>query len=84
MKNQSGNILLFILIAILLIGLLTVSLTRSSNQSNDTGDYEQNVIAANKLLAYTKSMQIATQTLLQRGCGENDISFGLSAVKSQT
>ncbi len=73
--NQSGNILLFILIAILLIGLLTVSLTRSSNQSNDTGDYEQNVIVANEILNYAKSVEIAVQNLLARGCSENDLRF---------
>ncbi len=83
MKNQTGNILLFILIAILLIGLLTLSLTRSSNQTNDTGDFEQNVIIANEILNYAKSVEIAVQNLLARGCSENDINFGGASPKPE-
>lgn len=75
MKSQSGNVLVFILIAIILIGLLTVSLTRSSNTTNDTGSYEQNQIAAAEILRYAKSIEVGVQNLLARGCGENELSF---------
>lgn len=75
MNKQSGNILLFILIAILLIGLLTVSLTRSSNNTNDTGDFEQNTIIASQIMRYAKAIEASVTQLLARGCGENDISF---------
>lgn len=73
--KQSGNALIFILIAIALLGLLTVTLSRSGDSTNDTGDFEQNQIAASEILAYAKSIENAVQTLLVRGCGENEISF---------
>jgi len=75
MKTQSGNALWFILIAIGLLGLLTVSLTRGGSSSNDTGDYEQNQIIASEILTYAKSIENAVQSLLSRGCSENEISF---------
>lgn len=73
--SQSGNILIFILLAIVLIGLLTVFLTRSSDTTNETGSYEQNLIAANNILRTAKSIEGAVQNLMARGCGENEISF---------
>ncbi len=75
MKHQSGNALWFILVAIGLLGLLTVMMSRSSSSTNETGGYEQNIIHANKILSYAKSMENAVQSLLARGCSENDISF---------
>jgi hypothetical protein len=74
-KTQNGNALIFILIAIALLGLLTVSLSKSSSDSNDTGSFEQNQIAASEILTYAKSIENAVQSLLARGCGENEISF---------
>jgi len=73
--RQSGNALWFILIAIGLLGLLTVSLTRGGSSSNDTGDFEQNQIVASEILSYAKSIENAVQSLLARGCSENEISF---------
>jgi len=75
LKKQNGNALFFILIAIALLGLLTVTMTRSGSSTNDTGDYEQSQIAASQLLSYAKSIENAVQTLLARGCSENEISF---------
>lgn len=73
--KESGNALIFILIAIALLGLLTVTLSRSGDSTNDTGDFEQNQIAASEILSYAKSIENAVQMLLARGCSENDISF---------
>lgn len=75
LKQQNGNALFFILIAIALLGLLTVTMTRSGDSTNDTGDYEQNQIVASEVLTYAKSIENAVQTLLARGCSENEISF---------
>ncbi len=74
MKNQFGNALWFILIAIVLLGLLTISLSRTSN-NNETGNFEQRQIAVTEILRYAKSIENAVQSLLVRGCSENDISF---------
>ncbi len=75
MKKENGNALWFILIAIGLLGLLTVSLTRGGSSSNETGDFEQNQIMASEILTYAKSIENALQSLLARGCSENEISF---------
>ncbi len=74
-KIQNGNALFFILIAIALLGLLTMTMTKSSSTSNDTGSFEQNQIAASEILTYAKSIENAVQSLLARGCSENEISF---------
>lgn len=75
MNGQSGNALWFILLAIALMGILTAVMTRSSGTDSDTGDYEQNQIAASEILRYAKSIENAVQTLIARGCSENTISF---------
>lgn len=74
-ENECGNALWFILVAIGLLGLLTVMMSRSSSTSNETGDYEQNVIVANEILSYAKNLENGVQSLLARGCSENEISF---------
>ncbi len=73
--SQKGNALWFILVAIGLLGLLTVMMTRSSSNSNETGSYEQTVIKANDFLSYTKSIENGVQSLLARSCSENELSF---------
>lgn len=75
MKKQNGNALWFILIAVGLLGLLTVTLTRSGSSTNETGSFEQNQIVASQILTYAKSIENAVQSLLARGCSENEISF---------
>lgn len=83
MKHQSGNALWFILIAIGLLGLLTITFSRSS-KNNDSGDYEQTQIAASEILRYAKSLENAVQTLLAKGCSENEISFENNVVAGYT
>ena len=82
--SEGGNALIFILIAIALLGLLTVSLSKSSSDSNDTGSFEQNQIAASEILTYAKSIENAVQSLLARGCSENEISFENGVVAGYT
>ena len=80
MTTQNGNALWFILIAIGLMGLLTVMLSRTSNTTNETGSYEQNQISASNVLSYAKSIENAVQSLILRGCSENEISFENNSV----
>lgn len=75
MTQQNGNALWFILIAVALLGLLTVTMTRGGGSSDDTGDYERQQIQANDILTYASSIESAVQSLIARGCSENDISF---------
>ena len=75
MNTQKGNALWFVIVAIGLLGLLTVMLSRTGSNTNETGSFERNVIQANEILSYAKNVENAVQALLARGCSENDISF---------
>lgn len=74
-NNQSGNILVFILIAIFLLGGLTVLLSRTGSQTEDTGSSEQATVAATRILRETSNMKNAVQQMLSRGCSESTFSF---------
>lgn len=75
-KTQvSGNALFLILIAIFLLGALTVLLTRQSSTTDETGETERNSIKASEILRAGTSLEAAVQRLLSQGCSENEISF---------
>ncbi|MCB1783915.1 MAG: hypothetical protein KDI13_07950 [Alphaproteobacteria bacterium] len=84
MKNERGNALFFILIAVALLGLLTATLTRNSSTVDQAGDFEQTRISASKILNTAKSIENAVQELQSRGCSENDISFENTTVSGYT
>lgn len=73
--KQSGNALFFILIAIFLLGGLTVLLSRTGSQSEDTGSSEQAMIAATRILRETSGIKNAVHQMLSRGCSESNFSF---------
>lgn len=75
MRHQSGNILFLILIAIALLGGLTVLLSRTGSQSDDTGDGEKASIIASEIIGYGANLGSAIQNLIAKGCSENTISF---------
>jgi hypothetical protein len=79
-NNQNGNILIFLLIAIVLLGGLTALLTRSGGSTNETGEYERQSISASDLLKYASGIEQAVQKLQQFGCSENQISFDQAVV----
>lgn len=74
-KNQSGNVLFMILIAIFLLGALTALLARTGSYSEETGGTEKDSIRGSEIMRYTSGMQQAVSKLLLNGCSENDISF---------
>lgn len=74
-KNQAGNALFFILIAIVMLGLLTVLLSRSGSSVEQSGDFERDRIQAGQILRYAKSIETAIQEMKLRDISENDISF---------
>ncbi len=73
--SRAGNVLFFILIGIFLLGGLTVLMSRTNSQSEDTGSSEQASIAASEILKNAASLESAISNLRSRGCGENQISF---------
>lgn len=79
MKSQSGNALVFVLIAVVLLGALTMMLTRSGGSSDDSGDYERMQIYASEIMRFGKDLQNGVQTLISRNCSENTLNFDYSS-----
>ena len=75
MKSEQGNVLWFILIGVVLLGLLTMVLSRSGSTVDQSGDIEQQRVKASQILRYSKSIEAAVQEMRLRGVSENDISF---------
>lgn len=74
-NKASGNVLVFILIAIFLMGALTMLFVRSDGQSEDTGDYERSSIRASRLIDHSVKIKNAVDRLKIQGCSENEISL---------
>jgi hypothetical protein len=73
--GERGNVLWFILIAIVLLGALTVLLNRSGTSVDQSGDVEQARVKSSQVLRYAKSVETAVQQMVLRGISESDISF---------
>lgn len=75
-KNaESGNALWFILLAIALLVALTITVTRSSDTSQETGSRDRNRIMASDILKQMRGYEQAVEKLRLTGLGENNISF---------
>lgn len=74
-SSQKGNALWFILVAIVLIGLLTVVISRGGSSVDQSGDVEQLRVMAGRILRYAKSFETAIQNMSLQGISENEISF---------
>ena len=74
-KYQSGNILWFVLIGIVLLGTITSLLTRSSSSTNETGNIEQLTVSTSSMLQHTNGIEKAVQQMLVRGTSESDLCF---------
>ncbi|MBX2835006.1 MAG: hypothetical protein KTR28_08560, partial [Micavibrio sp.] len=78
--TQSGNALWFILIGAVLLGLLTMVLSRGTSSVEQTGSFEQRTIATSQLLRYASGIEQDVQQLNMNGCSESDISFQNTSV----
>lgn len=74
-NTQSGNALWFVMLGIVLLAALTMTITRSSDTVEQSGDFERYQIHATNILRYTKGLEQAIETMRMRGVSENDISF---------
>lgn len=72
---ERGNALWFILIAIVLLGALTVLVTRGGSSVDQSGDVEQMRIKESQIMRYAKGIETAIQQMKLRGVSENQISF---------
>lgn len=70
-----GSALIFILIAIALLGGLTVMLSRTSTSTEETGASERGSIEGSRLMAYSNSLKQAVDAMMLRGCSETELNF---------
>jgi type II secretory pathway pseudopilin PulG len=73
--SEKGNVLWFILIGIVLLGALTLILSRSGSSVDQSADVEQLRVRASQILRYAKGLETAIEQMTTRGVSENDISF---------
>jgi hypothetical protein len=73
--EESGSVMWFILLAVALLAALTITITRSSDTSENTGKIEQNKVLASALLRYAAGLEAAADQMRLRGLPENAVSF---------
>jgi hypothetical protein len=72
--SESGNILIYIIGAIFLIGLLTIML-KGSNTPGSGIDREELILKASKVRAYASELERGVTFVLRNGTSEIDLSF---------
>lgn len=72
--GESGNVLIFILIAVALIGIVTAAIRSGSNESANIDD-EQMIIRVSEVRQYASELERAVTFIIQNGASENDIRF---------
>lgn len=74
-KNQKGNVLFLILIAVALFAALSYAITQSSRGGGDSGSEDARIQAA-RIIQYGTSIKVALDRMrIMNGVGENEISF---------
>ncbi len=79
-KNQNGNAILFILIAVFLFGALAFSFSRSARDGSSNISKQQTKIAAQEILNYARIIEGAVNRVRRNGCSETEITFENSVV----
>lgn len=80
MKNhpESGNVIFFVLLAIVLIGLVTAALR--STGGGDNIDRETGIIRVSEVRQYASELERGITFIMQDGVSESDIRFASGAV----
>ncbi|HPF78249.1 MAG TPA: hypothetical protein PLF01_03055 [Alphaproteobacteria bacterium] len=75
-SSQKGNAMIYVLIALALLGFLTVTLSRQNNQADgqDLSD-EQAELYANEIVQYASASRYAVEMMLSSGSEVNDLNF---------
>jgi hypothetical protein len=74
MRNQKGNVLFMIMIAVMLFAALTYAIT-SGSRGTSTMDRERGTISATDYMSYGATMEKMTTRMLGDDISENGISF---------
>ncbi|PCJ99357.1 MAG: hypothetical protein COA45_04780 [Zetaproteobacteria bacterium] len=73
-QYQSGNVLFIILLAVALIGALTVAIQGTSQQSGHI-DKETLILRVSEIQRYAAELERGVNFIMQNGYSENDIRF---------
>jgi hypothetical protein len=74
-RNESGNALWFILIAVALMAALTATLTGSSDTTEQSGNIEQLRVQAGEVMRFVSGVEQTMRRMQMRGYSESDFSF---------
>ena len=75
MHREQGSAIWFILLAVALLAALTMTMTRSSDTVEQSGDAERARILASDLMRYTGGIKAAIERMLTTGTSESDLCF---------
>ncbi|MFK7838861.1 MAG: hypothetical protein AB8B83_00885 [Bdellovibrionales bacterium] len=73
--HESGNVLFYILIAVVLLAALSYAVANSGRGKADIINEERARLIASEIIEYTDIISSAVTQLKLRGCSENEISF---------
>ena len=74
-RSQRGNVLIYILIAIVLFGALIFAVSSSIRGGMDTGEQEKSRLAAGALMEYSDQAKVAVQRMKLDGTPTASLSF---------
>ena len=74
-SSQSGNVLIYTLIGIVLFAAVMLSLSKGNSNSSGIASKGSSKLQAQQILDYADTMEKAVQKLVLKGCSENQISF---------
>lgn len=72
---ESGNVIFYILIAIVLIGVVTAAMRYGGGTESANIDQEQALIHATQIRSYANDLERAVIMIVQNGTSESDIRF---------
>jgi len=75
LKNERGNVIFLILIAIGLFAALSFSFSKGNRGSTTIIDKEQATLIATEIINYARSIKNAVHELQINGCDDTEISF---------
>ena len=79
--SESGNVIFFILLAVVLIALVTAAI-RESGQSANGVDREALAISESQVRQYASELERGVTFIINNGAGESDIRFAWTDASS--
>lgn len=80
MKNESGSVLFYILIAIVLFAALSFAMSQMNRGGGGESNRELRRLQASEILQYTRALQTAIRNMKIEGTEDDEISFETTAV----